>query len=77
MSVDMLEDIPTESLRCKKLWIEASELKADALITSSVRRNHGTNLPIFTRSSIGDPEVIEWVSVTYDPQNDRLIINSL
>lgn len=62
---------------CNKLGLEGNELKIDAFITPSARRNHGTNLPIFTRSSITDLELIEWVSVTYDPQNNCFTINSL
>ena len=62
---------------CNKLGLEASGLKIDAFLTPSARRKNGTNLPIFTRSAISDLELIEWVSVTYDQQNGRTMIDSL
>lgn len=62
---------------CNRLGTEARESNIDAFLTPSVRKRNGTNLPIFKRDAINDPELIEWVSVTYDPQDDCITIDSL
>lgn len=60
---------------CNKLGTEAVKSKLDAFLTPSARRENGTNVPIFTRKSISDPQLIDWISVTYDPNTGYTTIN--
>jgi len=62
---------------CNKLGAEAIKLGVDAFLAPSARREDGTNVPIFTRNSISNPQLIEYVSVTYDPHKDCTTIESL
>ena len=61
---------------CNELGFEAVNLRFDAFLAPSVRRENGTNVPIFVRESIHDPQVIALVSVTYDPHTKCVSINS-
>ena len=62
---------------CNKLGAEAIKFRINAFLTPSARRKNGTNAPIFTRESISDPQLVEYVSVTYDPDKNCTTICSL
>lgn len=61
---------------CNRLGAEAVESNLDAFLAPSARSENGTNVPIFTRESISDPQLIDWVSVAYDPKSGYTTIKS-
>ena len=59
---------------CNRLGFEAKKLDLDGVLTPSVRRLAGTNLPVFTRKSISNPRDSVDLAVTYDPATDSVSI---
>ena len=47
---------------CNELGAEAVTTGLDGLLAPSVRRDGGTNIPVFTRSSISNPRDLEEVT---------------
>ena len=56
---------------CNILGAEAVQLLLDALLSPSARRVGGTCVPVFTKTSISNPQVVTHVAVTYDPSTDN------
>ncbi len=61
---------------CNRLGAEAVRLGLDALVAPSARRQGGSNLPVFSRSSITAPRDEALVSVTLEPATGEVIIGS-
>ena len=59
---------------CNALGAEAVKAGLDALLAPSARKTEGTNLPVFARASIGDPERRALVAVTYDPSTGAMSV---
>lgn len=57
---------------CNILGAEAVQLHLDALLSPSARSAGGTCVPVFTRTSISNPQVVTHVAVTYDPSTDNV-----
>jgi len=57
---------------CNKLGAEAVQLDLDALLSPSARKADGTCVPVFTRTSISNPQAVTHVAVTYDPSTDNV-----
>ena len=53
---------------CNRIGAEAVRLELDGLVVPSVRQENGSNLPVFKRSAIRDPEAQGLVKITLDPQ---------
>jgi len=60
---------------CNQLGAEARRLEVDGLVTLSARRQ-GTNLPVFTRQAVSDPELEGGVAMTYHPDTGRVTVAS-
>ncbi len=54
---------------CSELGAEAVELQLDGLLSPAARNENGTNVPVFTRASISNPQEVAFVAVTYDPSS--------
>ena len=61
---------------CNKLGAEAVELGLAGLLTPSVRRKTGTNLPVFTRKAISNPGDYILMAVTYDPGAGKVSLSA-
>ena len=59
---------------CNELGAEAKRLEIDALVTPSAR-HEGNNLPVFTRESIGNPNVEAFVALTYIPDSGEVVVD--
>ncbi len=59
---------------CNRLGAEARTLKVDALVTFSVRRKEGVNLPIFSRETIDNPRSEAFLSMTYNPTTGKVFV---
>lgn len=62
---------------CNKLGAEAMQLGLDGLLTPSARRKTGTNLPVFTRDSISNPDDLVLRAVTYDPVTGKVSLSNV
>ena len=61
---------------CNRIGAEAVRLELDGLVVPSARRESGSNLPVFKRSAIRDPEAQSLVKITLDPQTGEIAIAS-
>ena len=57
---------------CNRIGAEAVRLELDGLVVPSVRQENGSNLPVFKRSAIRDPEAQSLVKITLDPQTGAI-----
>ena len=62
---------------CNRIGAEAVRLELDGLVVPSARRENGSNLPVFKRSAISDPEAQDLVKITLDPQTGEIAIEPL
>ena len=53
---------------CNRIGAEAVRLELDGLVVPSARQENGSNLPVFKRSAIRDPEAQSLVKITLDPR---------
>ena len=53
---------------CNRIGAEAVQLELDGLVVPSARQENGSNLPVFKRSAIRDPEARSLVKITLDPR---------
>lgn len=53
---------------CNRIGAEAVRLELDGLVVPSARRESGSNLPVFKRPAIRDPESQDVVKITLDPR---------
>jgi len=53
---------------CNRIGAEAVRLELDGLVVPSARRENGSNLPVFKRPAIRDPESQDVVKITLDPR---------
>ena len=53
---------------CNRIGAEAVRLELDGLVVPSARRERGSNLPVFKRPAIRDPESQDVVKITLDPR---------
>lgn len=61
---------------CNRIGAEAVRLELDGLVVPSARQENGSNLPVFKRSAIRDPEAQSLVKITLDPQTGEIAIAS-
>ena len=57
---------------CNRIGAEAVRLELDGLVVPSARQKNGSNLPVFKRSAIRDPEAQSLVKITLDPQTGEI-----
>ena len=57
---------------CNRIGAEAVRLELDGLVVPSARHENGSNLPVFKRSAIRDPEAQSLVKITLDPQTGAI-----
>ena len=60
---------------CNKLGAEALEIGIDGFLTPSARKTNGTNTPVFSKTSLSNPEECQMVALTYDPAADAVSID--
>ena len=53
---------------CNRIGAEAVRLELDGLVVPSARQENGSNLPVFKRPAIRDPESQDVVKITLDPR---------
>lgn len=59
---------------CNQLGADAVRLEVDGIVTWSVRRREGVNLPVFSRGALRDTRRIRLVAITYDPRTGSVSI---
>ena len=59
---------------CNQIGAEAKRLELDGLVTWSVRRRDGANLPVFSRQSVSRPSPERLVALTYDPASGNVAV---
>ena len=59
---------------CNRIGAEAVRLELDGLVVPSARRENGSNLPVFKRSAIRDPEYQDLVKITLDSRTGEIAI---
>lgn len=57
---------------CNRIGAEAVRLGLDGLVVPSVRWENGSNLPVFKRSAIRDPESQDLMKITLDPRTNAI-----
>lgn len=62
---------------CNKIGAEAEELKLDGIVTVSARHIGGDNLPVFFRSAIRNPELEVFLTMTFDPGTNRIVVEQI
>ena len=62
---------------CNRIGAEAVRLELDGLVVPSARQENGSNLPVFKRSAIRDPEAQSLVKITLDPQASEIATASV
>ena len=67
---DLLHD--SDYTFCNRIGAEAVRLELDGLVVPSARQENGSNLPVFKRSAIRDPEAQSLVKITLDPQTGKI-----
>ncbi len=60
---------------CNGLGSEVVASDLDGLLTPSTRRPNGTNLPVFRRQAISNPEVHAVVAMTLDPSSGEVTLH--
>lgn len=60
---------------CNDLGAEAVASRLDGLLTPSVRKPNGTNLPVFRRRAISNPKVNALVAMTLDPASGEVAVS--
>ena len=58
---------------CNQLGAEAKSLQIDGLATWSAR-HEGTNVPIFERRAIGNPNLEGVIALTYHPDRGEVVV---
>lgn len=59
---------------CNGLGKEAISSRLDALLSPSARSPDGTTVPVFTRSSVENPRLLTFLTLTYDPSTGEVEI---
>ena len=62
---------------CNELGEEAVKLSLGGLLTPSVRRHSGTNLPVFKREAISNFREVVPFAITYDPATEDVSLSPL
>jgi len=62
---------------CNQVGAEANKLKLDGIVTVSVRRKGGDNLPVFCRSAIGHAELEDLLIMTFDPESNQIVVEKI
>ena len=57
---------------CNRIGAEAVALGLDGLVVPSARRRAGSNVPVFKRQAVSNPESRGTVSVAFDPQKGEV-----
>ncbi len=60
---------------CNKLGKEAIEEELDAFLSPSARKVNGTTVPVFTRGSVDNPQILKAVALTLDPVTGEVILS--
>lgn len=60
---------------CNSLGAEAVATDLDGLLTPSVRKLKGTNLPVFRRGAVSNPVVHALVGMTLDPSSGEVTVS--
>lgn len=66
----------TWSSECRQIGTEAAGISIAALLTYSVRRRVGTNLPVFKRTSLANPQYISLWALEYNPADAQVSIGT-
>ena len=69
---DLVHD--TDYAFCNRVGAEAKRLQLDGLVTRSVRRPEGSNLPVFSRKAVGRPSPEGGLAVEYDPGSRKVSV---
>lgn len=59
---------------CNLIGAEARSLEIDGLITWSARRENGTNVPVFSRKAVSQPNPERLVALTYEPSSREVSV---
>ena len=62
---------------CNRIGAEAVDRKLDGIVTFSVRRKDGVNVPIFTRDSISNAVTEVILEMTYDPKSGNTTVRNI
>ncbi len=62
---------------CNRIGAEAVRLELDGLVVPSARRENGSNVPVFKRSAIRDPEYQDLVKITLDSRTGEIAIETV
>ena len=62
---------------CNRIGAAAVRLELDGLAVPSARRENGSNLPVFKRCAIRDPESQDLVKITLDPRTGEIATASI
>ena len=62
---------------CNRIGTEAVRLELDGLVVPSARRENGSNLPVFKRPAIRDPESQDLVKITLNPRTGKVATASV
>lgn len=59
---------------CNRIGAEARNLEIDGLVTWSVRRENGANVPVFSRKAVSRPSPKSLVALTYEPGSRKVSV---
>ncbi|MGH6901399.1 MAG: RES family NAD+ phosphorylase [Geminicoccaceae bacterium] len=70
----LIDDGDEAYARCQALAREAIELRVAGLLTPSARRADGTNLPVFRRQALAEPEIIGVVAFSRHASTGEVMV---
>ena len=62
---------------CNRIGAEAKRLELDGLVTWSVRRKVGANVPVFSRKAVSHPKPEGLVAMTYNPDTGKVSVRHI
>jgi hypothetical protein len=72
----LIEDGDEAYSRCQALAREAVDLKITGFLTTSARRSSGTNVPVFRRQSLSEPEILDVVAFSRQASTGEVVVRS-
>jgi hypothetical protein len=70
----LVDDGEDDYSRCQALAREGVELNVAAFLTRSPRRASGTNVPVFQRQALSEPEVLGAAALSYRPSTGEVMV---
>jgi RES domain len=70
----LIEDGDEAYSRCQALAREAVELNIAGFLTPSARRASGTNVPVFRRQSLSEPEILRVVAFSRQDSTGEVVV---